>query len=615
MASIPELAAQVDSELSKDFPNTDHLLTFLQQITNQVSTPEGCEDLNDLILDLVPIFVQAAGKSKACENAVEHLLEAATQKCVAREVYSALGAALAGSMQNIAIDQSNALGASSLKFQSFLLDKLTSSLLRIKRLSPCFLREHLLLATDWCFCAQQEEDGYQGQNSDIPIGEDGFCNAIGPCIEVVAWREDFTVQERKSAQQILCCSILKVTASSLELPSRLENAAEAAQSTLLEAQSTLSGKLYKFQTLLMELLRGPEIILSLFTKASPEFGIRDLEDLLNITYKDTEPEDEALGAAAAVCSSILRTSLSSSVASAISAAYVTCSVLTGKMLQYVSMALNTLTDAAAQHHSIPLALLPLLTISQFAHQLGVNETPLEESYVSLTLPIISTLVAVMSLNPVEIVRTCAYEALHSFLDGMAPQARFLVLQNMTSVSSTNSTVIAALGLQRLRLEISPAVLQAPFTHTTALQLALPWIKQSAQPPGWETEEDVLRNADVLTAALSVLRFILLQRVAMVRKIVGGEDGQKQQGRDLDDSAGRVPLELQLERFQILLTEHLRPLQTCVGNLIRRVKSSSFTRDNNSNEINGQLEVFLALQRLEEVLERILEAANELLKSA
>jgi len=615
MASIPELAVQVDNELSKDFHDADdHLLNFLQQITYQISTLEGCNDLNDLVFDLVPTLVIAAGKSKACEIAVEHLLEAAAKKCVAREVYSALAAALADSMQNIGIDQATALGAPSLKFQSFLLQKLTSSLLRIKKLSFSFLHEHLLLATNWCHCAQQEEDGYPDQEeNDRCIGEDGFCNAIAPLIEVVALREDFTVEEKK----IFCCSILNVAASALELPSRLESAAEAAQSALVEARSTLSGKLYKFQPLLMELLSGPENILSLLTKAPPQFGIRNLDDLVDITHKETCSEDEALGAAAAVSSSILKTSLSSSsaVGSASSAACVKWSVSTGKMLQYVSSALNTLTDAAAQHHSVPLALLPLLTVSQFARQLGDNGTPLEESYVSLTLPIISTLAAVMSLNPVEIVRTCAYEALHTYLDAMVPQARLLVLQNMTSVSSTNSPVIATLALQRMRLEISPAVLQTPFTHTTALQLALPWMKQSAQPPGWETEEDVLQNADVLAAALSVLRFVLLQRVATRRKVFAGEGGQleEEQEQGGDETAGRVPLELRPERLQSLTTEHLRPLQACVTNLIKRVKSSSFTEENYSNEINGELEMFLALQRLEEMLERTLEAANEFLK--
>jgi hypothetical protein len=618
MASIPELAAQVDNELSKDLHDTDHLLTLLQQITNQSSTPEGCEDLNDLVFDLVPTLVIAAGKSKACEIAVEHLLEAAAEKCVAREVYSALAAALAESMHNIGIDQTNALGASSLKFQSFLLQKLTSSLLRVKKLSSYLLREHLLLATNWCHCAQEEENGYKDREpNEKCIGEDGFCNAIAPVIEVVAFSKDFTTEERNNAKQIICCSILNVTASALELPSILESAAEAAQSALLEAQSTLSGKLYGFQTLLMELLSGPKNIISLLTKAPPQFGIRNLEDLVDSIHTETHFQGEVLGAAAAVCSSILSTSSSSSAASAVGPACLKCSVSTGKMLQYVSLALNTLTDAASQHHSAPLALLPLLTVSQFARQLGVNKTLLEESYVSVTMPIISTLVAVMSFNPVEIIRTCAYEALHNFLDAMVPQARLLVLQNMTSVSTTNSTVvIAALALQRLRLEISPVVIQAPFTHTTALKLALPWIKQSPQPPGWQTDEDVLQNADVLTAALSVLRFILLQRVAMRRKIVAGEVGQKEQEQGEDETLlGKVPVELQLESLQSLITKHLMPLQACAKSLIRRVKSSVFVKEKYSNEINGELELFLALQRLEEVLERSLEAANELLQKA
>jgi hypothetical protein len=613
MSTIPELAAQIDAELCKDRTDADHLLTLLEQITTQISTPEGCEDLNDLVFDLVPTIILPGSKSKACENAVKQLLQAAAEKCVPREVYSALAAALSESMQNIGVNQIEAIGASSLEFQRFLLEQLTNSLLRLKQLSTSFLREHLLLATNWCHCAQEEQDYNDNSEEDIKcVGEEGFCSTVASIIEAITSRTDFTTEEeRNAAQQLLCSSILQVTASALELPFRLERATEAAQTTLLEAQSTLTGKLYRFQPLLLKLLSdGPERILSLLIKAPPEFGIMNLEDLFDFFQKQNQVENGALGAAAAVCSSILHSSLQSSGASenrVISLKYKASS--TGKMLTYVFFTLNTLTDAAAQHHSVPLALLPLLTVSQYSRQLGVNGTSVEESYVALAMPIISTLVAVMSLNPVEIVRTCAYEALQTFLDAMVPQARFLVLQNMTTSSST--TVIAAVALQRLRLEISSAVLQPPFTHATALQLALPWIKKDASPPGWETEEDVMHNADVLAAALSVLRFILLQRIAMSRHIIP-EEGEEEKEEETAASAGEDPVQLQPEKLQILLNEHLKPLFACTGNIIRRTKEQNSS--NSNQQIDGDLEVFLAMPRLEEVLERTLDAAKELIQS-
>jgi hypothetical protein len=613
MPSIPELAAQLDTDLSKPLIESDHLFALLEQIINLVGTPEGCQDLNDLVFNFIPTLVNAAGQSKACEKAAERLLQAAAEKCVPREVFSALAAALSEAMQNPTSSEHDSLGASSLHFHSILLQLLTTSLLRLKKLSTAFLREHVSLATNWCRFAQQQED-----EDACLIGELGFCTAVAPIFDAVALQADFAPEERKSAQQILCRSILQVAGAALITPTRLEKAAVVAHATLLEAQSTLTGKIFRFQPLLLDLLsRGPEQILPLLVnRMSPQFGIRSLEDLLEITVlceaKTGEDEGEAVGAAAAVCSSMLHFSASTTRTAPTLISATPCLKspdATGKVLKYILFTLNTLTDAAAQHQSVPLAILPLLTIAQYFRQLGANESPLEESYVSLTMPIISTLVAVMSLNPVEIVRTCAYEALHTFLDAMVPQARFLALQNMTSTTSS-STVIAAVALQRLRLEISPAVLQPPFTHSTALQIALPWFKEDVYPPSWSSEEDVLQNADVIAAALSVLRFVLLQQVALRRKvIVDGEEGEQREGVEVTVD---IPVQLQPEKLQNLIKEHLKPLHVCTTNLIHRIESSLDGQETSSSQINADLEVFLALQRLEEVLDRTLEAAKGLL---
>jgi hypothetical protein len=596
MPKITELAGQLDTELAREPFDADHLLFLLEQISQQMCTPQGCEDLNDLVFDLIPPFIHAAGKSKACEDAVKQLLgAAAAENCVSpREVYSALAAALSDSMQHIGIDQSTALGASSLEFQSScLLENLTHSLLRLKKLSTAFLREHLLLATTWCHYAQEEDNDNEEEDTRNK-GEEGFCKSIAQLIKAVAVQRE--KEEQKTNRQILLQSILDVTGSALELPRRLDNATEAAQAILLEAQSTISNKLLRFQPLVLKLLaEGPERILVVLCQAPAQFGVNTLEDLLESVELDKEMHGgEALGAAAAVCCTILRSIGPGTVGGGgeKSLWYLECSSCsTNKMLSYVSMALHTLTDAAAQHHSVPLALLPLVVVAQFSKLRRSNDTPLDEGSVSLTLPIISSLVSVMSLNPVEIVRTCAYEALHSLVDAMVPQARYRVLQNMIRTNSSSSgsatALIAAVALQRLRLEISPAVVQEPFTQTTSLQLALPWIQKSAHPPSWENEEDVLHNADVLAAALSVVRLVLLQRLAMNRNVEEREDISEQ---------------FRAENLENLVVDHLKPLQTYTTNLIHRIKSSN---------TNADLEVYLALQRLEEVLDRTVEAAHEL----
>ena len=117
------------------------------------------------------------------------------------------------------------------------------------------------------------------------------------------------------------------------------------------------------------------------------------------------------------------------------------------------------------------------------------------------------------------------------------------------MSSTAAVVVA---LQRLRLEISVAVLSPPFTQASALLLAVPWLKQG-EAPGWKSTEDVVNNADVVAAALSVVRFVLLQRLAAGRKIEGSQRVSSSAGDD-------TPILLQPDRLKEFIDKHLQPLQ-------------------------------------------------------
>ena len=102
MSSIGELAAQLDTAVSASDQGTvadQNLLSLIHQMNSLLSTPEGCAEFSDLVLDMSDSLLEAAGLSKACESAVAELVEAAAGKCVAREIYTALAAALSSSMQ------------------------------------------------------------------------------------------------------------------------------------------------------------------------------------------------------------------------------------------------------------------------------------------------------------------------------------------------------------------------------------------------------------------------------------------------------------------------------------------------------------------------------------
>lgn len=101
MLSLSELAAQVDIALSKVPPASDQIPLLIHQAIRKIDNKESCEELSDIIFDLVPSLIIAAGLSKACEDAVKELLDVAAEQCAAREVYTALASALSEAMQYV----------------------------------------------------------------------------------------------------------------------------------------------------------------------------------------------------------------------------------------------------------------------------------------------------------------------------------------------------------------------------------------------------------------------------------------------------------------------------------------------------------------------------------
>ena len=321
-------------------------------------------------------------------------------------------------------NESESLGAKSLHFQQAILKIMARSILRIKRRWVGFLEEYLSLAVQWVHWAQHAVHNDECAQAEGDIHE--FCRALEPLTSCTDPKDGVSDQERDQAKSMLCHAALQVAGSTLQHAGRLQVASKAAQTVILEAQSTLTGKLSRFRPILLEYLTAPENVLALLLEP---LGVNTLDGLETEGKADMyNPErEEAPGAAVAVCSAVLHTL--PPIVGTNAPWSLNVAESTGKTLRHVSLALNALTDAAARHQSIILALLPLLTVMHFAKQ----SVPLEEPYVADIGPIVSTLVAVMSLNPIEIVRTCAYEALNSLLDAMTPTARMVLLQDMMQV--------------------------------------------------------------------------------------------------------------------------------------------------------------------------------------
>ena len=97
-SSVVELAAQVDAVVSAEplFEFSDRLIAdLIQKITVQLKERfTACEELSDIILDFFPTLAVAASLSIACEDAVIEVMAVAAHCASAREIYTALAAAL-----------------------------------------------------------------------------------------------------------------------------------------------------------------------------------------------------------------------------------------------------------------------------------------------------------------------------------------------------------------------------------------------------------------------------------------------------------------------------------------------------------------------------------------
>lgn len=167
-----------------------------------------------------------------------------------------------------------------------------------------------------------------------------------------------------------------------------------------------------------------------------------------------------------------------------------------------------------------------------------------------------------------------------------------------------STAAATIVLQRLRQEMAAAWgtsagAQQPWLTEAALQPALACLERGSEE-GWHDEASVLRSADIQAAALSLLRWVLLREAAAPRGL------------------------LQPPAVQRLVQANLLPLQACVLRLLQMQASTGAGGGGGSGagssatvaalQRQQQLDSFLAVQRLHEALDCVLDLAAEQAKA-
>ncbi|KAI7836803.1 hypothetical protein COHA_009348 [Chlorella ohadii] len=470
--------------------------------------------------------------------------------------------------------------------------------------------------------------------------------------------------EQQAAAALLGMTLLQLAALTLQLPAVLQ-AAEVAVAAAAQAQPggtssigaapTAGGRLPAMRAAANELLLLPRLLLqqvpgSAFGQGSSSEssgssmcsgeGLQQLAAAAHdqLASSGLDPEDlshfSALeaeeGAAAAVCAEALDPHTPPQQQAA-------------ALQPALSLASQQLLDLGAQHKSVALSLLPLgalctacSAVSRSAGTAGADgpgsssrssgggcgssgiDCRLTAGTPALSA-LLSTLVAIMAHNPVQLVRSCAHDALQALLDAFAPPARLEQLRALVQMPSTAAAVVA---LQRLRQEMAAAwpVLatqqqdQLPqgaagagssrsggssagesqlWLSEAALGLALPCLEHGSEA-GWHDEGSVLRQADVQAAALSLLRWVLLREAAAPRGLLPRPAAER------------------------LLQRDLLPLQACVLRLLSAQRSAMEEGGGaaglgDSNNISAaaaleqqQLDSYLAVQRLHEALKCVIE---------
>ncbi|KAL4428455.1 hypothetical protein ABPG75_002544 [Micractinium tetrahymenae] len=671
--SASELVCQLSSALEGG-SGEEGLPALLQELAGLVDTPGSgsASELDEILMDAWPLVMAAAGRSAAAEAAARPLLAAVARHCTAREVFTLCMATLAEHLSEAADapEGSHAYGPASPAFQLCLLRALQQCLPRIRRRPLHFFADLLHTQLRWAGevlpklpLGSVSNDASTGQTpTEQPVegpatltvasASHALANWAG---NVAAWAggQQLAEHEWHAALQLQGATLLHLASLCLQLPQNVEAAAAAAAAAqrqqqgqrgagTLGAAPAAGSRLPLMRAAAVALLALPQVLIaavpfeeekpgsssSSSSTASPEHlqqlaeGLGEQLATAGIDAADLahlSPAQAAEGAAAAACAAA-------------------CNISTppdaqAEWLQdLLPAAACLLLDLGAQQQSVPLALLPLCAVCTACSQVAgttaaggqgaagrepaaATPAPAASLQLAASTPaldtLLSALVAIMSHNPVQLLRSCAHDALHAVLDAFRPAARLAQLHRLLQSPSTAAAVVT---LQRLRQEVAAAwgatggtsagtagssAASAPpvaapeasddrgiWLSSEALGLALPCLQRGSED-GWHDEASVLAAADVQAAALSLLRWVLLRERTAPRGLLPPQHAAALLRDDL------LPLRVCAER--------VLQLQAAQGAGGAGAGGAGGSGTASAAEEQQRLDAYLAVQRLHEAL--------------
>ncbi len=381
-------------------------------------------------------------------------------------------------------------GPASPAFQLCLLGTLQHCLPRIRRLPLHFVADLLHMQLRWAAevlprlplgCTPHDgetpaEGQLKGQQSlTVAAAVHSLADMAG---SLAGWAGgQLAEQERQAAVCLQGGALLQLTSLCLQLPQATQAASAAVEAAQRRQQAGVGAggaapaagsRLPLMQAACVALLELPKVLLAAVAvkgaqpgsdTALPERMLKLAkglnEQLASAGIDATDPThfsatEAAEGAAAAACAAA-------------------CSGSTPveqqaeRLRELLPAAACLLLDLGAQQQSVPLTLLPLCamctTCSQLAGPTGGHpQAAATAAAASLPGPaggglrlaastpaldrLLSALVAVMSYNPMQLIRSCAHDAVHAVLDAFTPVARLAQLRRLVQVRGCLSTLHA-----------------------------------------------------------------------------------------------------------------------------------------------------------------------------
>jgi hypothetical protein len=598
MQTLSDLTSALDAALSSEPSNSEVLVRIISTIATVAASSQGREELNDALLDVLPLLMTAVLRDQSSntyiELPVQSVIEEAVQHCPPRESFIAFMAAMD---ECLAVNKHARYAPvpTSLSFQSCLLLATGTSMLGVSRISrkTSFLDEYLELVNRWLRVQLTSL-----KQSQIVTVED--------VLEVYSsgWKLAHSWGSRCALEVEKVCHAKKQTfLAAMEAvglmtfaPEELKRADSVINGLELVEKSAMrpGSKLKHVRTGLDALLDAASSFLAQCCVLSDKSDFDTLLQFFSEGFQSTNgvpyPSVEIVceGCAVTLCHELLTlshaTDLDAPCINIVSAISIESHLLPTTL---------TLMRAASRLGSVSLIALSLFTISryaEFAGQKGIgtgaeNDVAELNDLVQQVCKLIRfSLMPVLTMHPVELIRSCAHESIEALFDACSPPFRLALLELLLSEAAApedekdNPQLVsmAALSLQRVRLEMASGRLN----RAKAMQLARPWLDillRSRNHDGYgckPTTSSLLlaRQADTVVAALSVLRLASAYGNGMRDCIVTPNDilrlkeivGEWQGLEDFccfDDSKGsELELALALTRLDHVIDQTLQALR-------------------------------------------------------